>query len=147
MRPIHSATPALAFALLSASCASHNALVPRARQNIEPLAISASNERASAGHDSMPGEYVYVEEPPEVLARVAPIYPRDAREAGIDGTVQVMALVGTLGIVRDVRVTGSVPMLDQAAMDAVRQWRFKPARSRGKPVEVWITVPIKFSMH
>jgi protein TonB len=93
------------------------------------------------------GEYVYVEELPEAVTRVPPQYPDLAREAGVDGTVQVQALVGKDGRVRDVRVTKSIPMLDDAAKNAVRQWVFKPALSNNRPVAVWVAVPVKFSLH
>lgn len=87
------------------------------------------------------GEYVYVEELPEVVQKVPPVYP----EPGSDGTVLVQALVLEDGSVGDVRVVNSIPMLDEAAVACVRQWRFKPARSAGKPVAVWVAVPVRFS--
>jgi len=65
----------------------------------------------------------------------------------VDGTVMVQALVGKDGKVKDVRVVKSIPMLDQAAESAVRQWVFKPALSNNKPVAVWVGVPVKFSLH
>ena len=99
--------------------------------------------------DDMPkfGDYVYVEELPEAVTRVPPIYPDLAREAGVDGTVMVQALVGKDGKVKDVRVVKSIPMLDENAKSAVRQWVFKPALSNNKPVAVWVGVPVKFSLH
>jgi periplasmic protein TonB len=93
------------------------------------------------------GQYVYVEELPEAVTRVAPQYPDIAREAGVDGTVLVQALVGKDGKVKDVRVQKSIPMLDAAAIAAVKQWVFKPALSNNKPVAVWVAVPVKFSLH
>jgi protein TonB len=93
------------------------------------------------------GEYVYVEELPEAITKVAPLYPDIAREAGVDGQVMVQALVGKDGKVHDVRVVKSIPMLDQSAITAVRQWVFKPALSNNKPVAVWVAVPVKFSLH
>jgi len=99
--------------------------------------------------DGLPafGDYVYVEELPEPITRVNPVYPDLAREAGVDGTVNVQALVGKDGRVKDVRVVKSIPMLDDAAKSAVRQWVFKPALSNNKPVAVWVGVPVKFSLH
>jgi protein TonB len=99
--------------------------------------------------DELPkfGDYVYVEELPEAVTRVPPSYPDLAREAGVDGTVMVQALVGKDGKVKDVRVVKSIPMLDEAAKSAVRQWVFKPALSNNKPVAVWVGVPVKFSLH
>jgi TonB family protein len=93
------------------------------------------------------GEYVYVEELPEVESRVAPGYPEIARRAGVEGTVLIQALVGRDGLVKDARVTKSIPMLDSAAIEAVRRWRFSPARARGEPVAVWVAVPVRFRLH
>ncbi len=96
--------------------------------------------------DSIPkfGDYVYVEELPASITRVPPIYPEKAKKAGIQGTVMVYALVGRDGRVHDIRVVKSIPELDEAAMNSVRQWVFDPARSAGKPVVVWVGVPVQF---
>ena len=93
------------------------------------------------------GDYVYVEELPEVITRVQPTYPDLARENGVSGTVMVQALVVEDGTVADTRITGSIPPLDDVAVRAVRQWRFKPAMAKGVPVAVWVAVPVKFSLH
>jgi TonB family protein len=92
------------------------------------------------------GEYVYVEELPEIIRREPPVYPDLAREAGVAGTVMVQALAGKDGRVKDTRVVRSIPMLDAAAVAAVRQYVFKPALSNNKPVAVWVAVPVKFSL-
>jgi TonB family protein len=92
------------------------------------------------------GEYVYVEELPEAVTKVAPVYPDEARKARLSGQVVIQALVGTDGAVHDTRVVKSVPGLDDAAVACVRQWRFKPALSRGDPVAVWVAVPVKFTL-
>lgn len=104
---------------------------------------------APQSEDELPkyGEYVYVEELPEAITKVTPLYPDIAREASVDGTVMVQALVGRDGRVKDTRVVKSIPMLDAAAVAAVRQWVFKPALSNNKPVAVWVAVPMKFSLH
>jgi len=93
------------------------------------------------------GEYVYVEELPEAITKVSPDYPEIAREASVDGTVMVQALVGKDGKVKDTRVVKSIPMLDASAIAAVKQWVFKPALSNNKPVAVWVAVPVKFTLH
>lgn len=99
--------------------------------------------------DALPGfgEYVYTDELPEKITHVQPVYPDIAREAGVDGTVMVQALVGKDGRVKDVRVVKSIPMLDAAAIQAVKGWVFKPALSNNKPVAVWVGCPVKFSLH
>lgn len=84
---------------------------------------------------------------PEALTRVAPDYPEVARAEGVSGVVELRALVAADGSVQQVRVSRSVRHLDQAALDAVRQWRFKPAVCDGHPVAVWVTVPVRFSLH
>ena len=91
--------------------------------------------------------YVPVDELPEALVRVPPSYPDPAREAGVQGSVLLEAFVCACGEVSDVRVVQSVPMLDQAAIDAVRQWLFKPALSGGEAVAVWVAIPVRFSIH
>ena len=93
------------------------------------------------------GDYVYVEELPEAIIRVSPSYPEPARQKGVQGTVMVQALVARDGAVADTRVVKSIPLLDDAAMAAVRQWRFKPAMAHDGPVAVWVAVPVKFSLH
>lgn len=99
--------------------------------------------------DEMPklGEYVYFEEMPEAITKVPPTYPDIAREAGVDGVVTVQALVGKDGRVKDTKVTKSIPMLDAAAVAAVRGWVFKPALSNNKPVAVWVAIPVRFNLH
>ena len=99
--------------------------------------------------DELPafGEFVYVEELPEAITRVPPDYPEIARASGTEGTVMLQALVGKDGKVKDVRVVKSVPVLDDAATKAVKQWVFKPALSNNKPVAVWVAVPVRFTLH
>jgi TonB family protein len=93
-----------------------------------------------------PDEYVYVEEIPTALLKVSPKYPKHARTTGIDGTVLVQALVGKDGRVLDTMIKESIPELDESALLAVRKWRFKPAQSGGKPVLVWVVIPVKFTL-
>jgi protein TonB len=92
------------------------------------------------------GDYVYVEELPEAVRKVVPIYPQAARDAGIEGTVLIQALVGEDGLVKETRVTKSSPGLDESAEASVRQWVLKPARTKEKPVAVWVAVPVRFSL-
>jgi len=73
-------------------------------------------------------------------------YPRIAREAGIEGQVVVYAFVDTDGIVKETMVLQSIPMLDQAAVDAVKGTRFSPAKQRDQVVAVWLSIPIIFQL-
>jgi protein TonB len=90
---------------------------------------------------------VYVEELPEAIKKVNPEYPDIARQSSMEGTVIVKALVGKDGHVLNTQVVKSVPVLDDAATAAVKQWVFKPALSNNKPVAVWVAVPVKFSLN
>lgn len=89
----------------------------------------------------------YVDVLPEAITKVPPSYPDSARSAGISGTVTVQAYVRTDGSVGPTRILVSVPGLDAAAAAAVRQWRFKPAMAKGEPVDWWVDVPVKFTLH
>jgi TonB family protein len=104
---------------------------------------------AGAVPDSMPqpGDRVEMDEPPEALERVPPDYPTWARNRNVSGTVMVQALVGRDGRVKRTLVVKSIPELDDYAVAAVKQWTFKPARAKGEPVAVWVTVPVAFTLH
>ena len=91
------------------------------------------------------GEYVAVDELPEAVTKFPPEYP-EGSHTSVEGTVLIQALVGKDGRVKDTRVIKSIPLLDEAAVAAVRKWVFKPAMSSGKPVAVWVAVPISFSL-
>jgi TonB family protein len=90
----------------------------------------------------------YSEELPASLIRVEPEYPSLAREASVDGRVVAQVLVGVDGLVQDVQMDPrhSIPMLDDAAIAAARQWVFTPARVCGRPVAVWVSLPFDFQM-
>ena len=81
---------------------------------------------------------------PTKTKNVLPVYPVVAKSARVGGTVIVEATVGPDGKIADARVVKSVPLLDQAALDAVRQWEYAPTRVRGVAVPVIINVAINF---
>lgn len=84
--------------------------------------------------------------PPLKIADMAPTYPPLARAAGVEGIVIVEAVIAEDGLVRDVRVLRSIPLLDAAAMEAVRQWRFTPTLLNGEPVPIVMTVTVAFRL-
>ena len=111
---------------------------------------AGASPRSAAPRDSSlpgPGDYVYVEELPTAITKAVPVYPEEARRAGVSGTVMVKALVARNGRVVDVEVASSIPELDDAAIQSVRQWEFKPAMTKGQPIAVWVMIPIKFTLH
>lgn len=86
-------------------------------------------------------------DPPSLLHEVKPDYPEDARRRSLEGDVVLEIVVRRDGAVGDVRVIQSLgASLDQRAIDAVRQWRFDPARRRGAPVDVLVEVSVEFKL-
>jgi len=83
---------------------------------------------------------------PKMIKRVEPVYPLIARKAHVEGTVILEAMTDIYGRVETVKVLRSIPLLDQAAMDAVRQWVYEPFLINGKPVEVSFTVTVIFML-
>ena len=81
---------------------------------------------------------------PKKIRDVKPVYPAIAAAAAVEGTVIIEAVVGVDGTVQNARVIRSVPLLDEGALDAVRQWQYTPTKLNGRPVEVLVTVSITF---
>jgi len=94
-----------------------------------------------------PREIVFVDDLPNISRRVRPTYPPGFESQRIGGAVTVHALVGENGRVRDAFCEEQDRGFNEPALTAVRQWIFKPARCGGRPVAVWVVVPIKFSAH
>ena len=80
------------------------------------------------------------------MERVEPEYPPLAVQAQIQGVVILEAVVDRQGPVEDVRVLRSIPLLDGAAVTAVRQWRYSPLLLNGKPERFVLTVTVSFSL-
>jgi periplasmic protein TonB len=77
---------------------------------------------------------------------VTPKYPPEAGRARIEGTVVLLAVIGKDGAVEDVRVEKGLPVLAQAAIEAVKQWRYRPYLLNGEPVEVDSQITINFTL-
>ena len=84
---------------------------------------------------------------PQKVHHIAPSYPPIAQAAKISGVVIIEALIAEDGSVREVKVLKSVPLLDAAATDAVRQWRFTPTLLNGVPVQVIMSVTVSFTLN
>jgi len=106
---------------------------------------------APPGDDALPppNAYVWAEQYPEAITEVKPIYPEIARDAGVEGLVIVNVLVGKTGHVLDARLDPKrqVPILNECALAAARQWVFTPALANGRPVAVWTAIPFHFRLH
>ncbi len=80
-----------------------------------------------------------------LIRQTPPVYPAIAKAAGVSGTVVVHATISKNGTIKDAQVVSGSPMLQQAALDAVRNWRYKPYKLSNEPVEVDTTISIVFS--
>jgi protein TonB len=99
-----------------------------------------------AGEEAAPERPVAVIRPPRLLKAVAPAYPEIARAARVAGDVVVEAETDVYGRVVRVRVLRSIPLLDAAAVDAVRQWVYEPMVLNGRPRAVLVNVTVHFEL-
>jgi TonB family protein len=84
---------------------------------------------------------------PTVLQRVQPQYTDEARAAGLQGTVVLQAIIGTTGMAKVLKVVKPMDMgLTESAIDAIQQWKFKPATRNGKEVAVAVNIEINFNL-
>jgi TonB family protein len=128
---------------------------------IDDAALRPSPSPAPAEANALPGSFVApVEIPdetkavrvggqikePKKLHHVDAIYPRLARASRVQGTVALECVISPLGRVRVVRVVDSIPLLDSAAVEAVKQWVYAPTLLNGVPVPVIMTVTVRFKI-
>jgi protein TonB len=84
--------------------------------------------------------------PPTKIKDVRPVYPAIAQAARVEGLVIIATTISSTGRVMDVKLLRSIPLLDAAALDAVRQWEFTPTLLNGSPVPVVMTVTVNFTL-
>src|SRR5581483_9491773 len=81
-----------------------------------------------------------------LVHQVRPTYPPLARAARIQGAVVLQAVIGKDGTIQNLRLVSGHPMLTQAAIEAVKQWRYKPYFLNGEPVEVDTQITVNFTL-
>ncbi len=94
-----------------------------------------------------PDDFTKVEEYPELISITPPVFPEMARAAEAEGVVMVQCLVGKDGKVKDTRIISGNVMLNDAAITCAKSAIFKPALSQHQPVEVWVQLPVRFSLN
>ena len=92
--------------------------------------------------------FIPYDDPPVAMSPIRPLYPEIAQEAGIEGVVVVQAFIDEKGRVKETLILKGVPNtgLDEAAMEAIRKTRFRPAKQRERAVGVWISIPVNFKL-
>ena len=92
--------------------------------------------------------FIPYDDPPVAMTPIRPQYPEIAQEAGIEGVVVVQAFIDEKGRVKETLILKGVPNtgLDEAAMDAIRNTRFRPAKQRERSVCVWISIPVNLRL-
>ena len=93
-------------------------------------------------------KFIPYDDPPVPKTPIRPKYPEIAQEAGIEGTVYVQAFIDKKGRVKEVSIVKGIPNtgLNEAAMDAIRKTRFRPAKQRERAVGVYISIPVHFKL-
>jgi len=105
---------------------------------LPPEEKRAATDKASQGSEDVSAS--------RLIHRVEPQYPPDARERHIQGLVTLDVQIGDEGVVRTVAVVEGDPVLAEAAIEAVRQWRYRPYLVDGRPVEMQTRITIKFTL-
>jgi protein TonB len=108
----------------------HGSVVPRVRQEIKAPVRISSGVIASM-----------------LIRKTIPAYPPIATAARVEGTVVLQATISAAGTIENLRVASGPAMLRQAALDAVKTWRYRPYELNGEPVEVETTVNVIFALN
>jgi protein TonB len=94
-----------------------------------------------------PKEFIVHDREPQEIYSPRPEYPEIARQTNMEGMVVLKVLVTREGRVEEVLLEQSSSLFDDAAISAIRQWRFSPAYMGNQPVAAWVTVPVHFVLH
>jgi protein TonB len=121
-------------------------MVKRVGAFVVLLGVAACGGGSTAPTPTTPTTSSSQIQPPVKLVDVRPVYPPEAQAARVQGVVILEAVIGTDGHIQNVTALRSIPLLDQAAIDAVRQWVYSPELVNGQPVAITITVTVNFTL-
>src|SRR5436853_3926003 len=113
--------------------------LPEPEQNPFDSEANGANSEATNGGNSEAND-----DEPTLVTRVDPAYPDFGREKQPQGVVTMNVLVGADGRVQSITIVHGVPELNQAAIEAVKQWGYRPAHSKGRPVAAWTEASLDF---
>ena len=113
-----------------------------------PSCSSQKHKKIDTKNYQSKGEFTLYDEAPVAIVPIQPYYPEPAKQAGIEGTVFVNFYVDEKGYVSNAEIIKKSKRsdLDEAAVYAVKKSKWKPAQNKGKPVGVWLAVPVKFNI-
>ena len=116
--------------------------------DLEEVVVTGSHIRGTdAAGSSAPVRVGGDVKPAKLLTSVPPLYPTFAKNQRVEGDVRVDAMVDVNGRVTAAKAVSGPTLLQQAAVDALRQWKYQPATLDGKPVPMRLTVTIQFRIH
>lgn len=146
MIPVRIALGVLLAALIAGQAWSQEQSALPVKQTTPPAA--QADQPTPAASDSRPVRVKVGGQVEEAMLihMVQPVYPKEAKDAGISGTVVVKGLIAKDGSVPQVEYFSGPEELKQAAIDAVAQWRYKPTTLAGKPVDVNTTISVVFAL-
>lgn len=141
-------TFAMIMALLTAGTLVASARETGGKPDTLPVIAAMMTDQAAGGDTTRPpADFVDVDKEPVVVSMKEPAYPALALKAGMEGKVWVKIWVDRSGVPRDVVVIKSDhEVFNGSAVEAARQFRFRPATIKGKPVDVWVSVPFRFKL-
>lgn len=109
----------------------------------EEIAVSVTSAAGELGRVRVGGNV----QAARIVNKVQPVYPAAARQARIEGVVRLHVIIAKDGTITQMEVVSGHPLLQQAALDAVRQWVYRPTLVNGKPVEVDTTIDVIFQLN
>jgi protein TonB len=112
-----------------------------------PLALVGEILQRMIGVEEAPVRAIGEIRQPRLVRRIEPIYPEIARQARVAGIVILEATTDATGRVQAVRILRSIPLLDEAAVDAVRHWVYEPMIVNGRPRGVAFSVTVRFELN
>jgi TonB family protein len=112
-----------------------------------PSSAPEPPSQTSSGAETTPPVHIAgIQTQANLIHQVAPVYPQPAKSAHVSGTVLLHCIIGKDGTVQSVQYASGPPLLMKSAMDAVRQWKYKPTIINGKDVQVDTTVSVVFTL-
>lgn len=122
------------------------AAAPTSTSALEPPQTTTSTSKSTSDQQKPPVRVGGTVKEPKKIKNVAPVYPEEAKSAGVQGVVILEVLIGKDGAVTNTKVLRSVALLDMAAIEAVEQWKYEPTTIDGEPVELLMVVTVNFSL-